>query len=124
MDSNARVYIIACGVLAKDIEGIAEKLPLTIGTHYLPAGLHERPDKLRRKLQAAIDRAALTGEWDRIVVGYGVCGRGTVDIRAQSHPPGDPPRARLHRVVSGRRRPLPGAVQEIPRDLLYFPWVV
>ena len=86
MDSNARVYIIACGVLAKDIEGIAKKLPLTIGTHYLPAGLHERPDKLRRKLQAAIDRAANTGEWDRIVVGYGVCGRGTVDIRAQAIP--------------------------------------
>ena len=86
MDSNARVYIIACGVLAKDIEGIAKKLPLTIGTHYLPAGLHERPDKLRRKLQAAIDRAANTGEWDRIVVGYGVCGRGTVDIRAHAIP--------------------------------------
>ena len=73
-------------MLAKDIEGIAKKLPLTIGTHYLPAGLHERPDKLRRKLQAAIDRAANTGEWDRIVVGYGVCGRGTVDIRAQAIP--------------------------------------
>jgi hypothetical protein len=86
MDSNPRVYIIACGVLAKDIEGIAEKLPLTIGTHYLPAGLHERPDKLRRKLQAAIDRAANAGEWDRIVVGYGVCGRGTVDVRAQDIP--------------------------------------
>ena len=86
MDSNARVYIIACGVLAKDIEAIAKKLPLTIGTHYLPAGLHERPNKLRRKLQAAIDRAANTGEWDRIVVGYGVCGRGTVDVRAQDIP--------------------------------------
>ena len=86
MDSNARVYIIACSVLAKDIEGIAKNLPLTIGTHYLPAGLHERPDKLRRKLQAAIDRAANTGEWDRIVVGYGVCGRGTVDVHAQAIP--------------------------------------
>jgi hypothetical protein len=68
-------------VLAKDIEGIAEKLPLTIGTHYLPAGLHE-PDKLRRKLQAAIDRAANRAS---TIGGHGVCGRGTVDVRAQ-HP--------------------------------------
>ncbi len=86
MDSKARVYIIACGVLAKDIEAIAKKLPLTIGTHYLAAGLHERPDQLRRNLQEAIDRAANTGEWGRIVVGYGVCGRGTVDVRAQHIP--------------------------------------
>ncbi|MBI5578133.1 MAG: DUF1638 domain-containing protein [Deltaproteobacteria bacterium] len=86
MKSIARVYIVACGVLARDIEGIAKKLPLTIGTHYLPAGLHERPNKLRRKLQAAIDRVSRTGEWDRLVIGYGVCGCGTVDIRARGIP--------------------------------------
>jgi len=83
---DARIYIVACGVLARDIAGIARELPLTIGTHYLPAGLHERPDRLRSELQAAIDRAAYSGEWDRIVVGYGVCGRGTVDIQARRIP--------------------------------------
>jgi hypothetical protein len=61
MGSNARLFIIACGVLAKEIERLAAAQPLTLGAHYLPAGLHERPDKLRRKLQAAIDRGDFRG---------------------------------------------------------------
>jgi N-methylhydantoinase A/oxoprolinase/acetone carboxylase beta subunit len=85
-DRQPRVFVIACGVLARDIEAVTAEWPCVIGTHYLPAGLHERPDKLRRKLQAAIDRVSPTGQWDRIAVGYGVCGRGTVDLRSRDVP--------------------------------------
>jgi N-methylhydantoinase A/oxoprolinase/acetone carboxylase beta subunit len=86
MSPEPRIYVIACGVLAADIEAVAAKIPAAIGTHYLPTGLHERPDQLRRELQAAIDRASNSGPWDRLVVGYGVCGRGTVGIQARGVP--------------------------------------
>ncbi len=81
-----KIFVIACSVLAKDIEQAAGQLKLTIGTQFLPGGLHERPDQLRTQLQLAIDSASASGDWDRIAVGYGVCGRGTVGIQARTIP--------------------------------------
>jgi len=73
-------------VLALDIKNAAEKLGLEIGVKFLEGGLHDRPDLLRKKLQAAIDELSAAGRCDRIVVGYGVCGRGTVGIQARNIP--------------------------------------
>jgi N-methylhydantoinase A/oxoprolinase/acetone carboxylase beta subunit len=72
--------------LALDIKSAAEKLGLDIGVKYLEGGLHDRPDLLRQKLQAAIDELSASGGCDHIVVGYGVCGRGTVGIQARDIP--------------------------------------
>ena len=83
---NKKPYVIACAVLALDIKSAAEKLGLDIGVKYLEGGLHDRPDLLRQKLQAAIDELSASGGCDRIVVGYGVCGRGTVGIQARDIP--------------------------------------
>jgi N-methylhydantoinase A/oxoprolinase/acetone carboxylase beta subunit len=83
---NKKPYIIACAVLALDIKSAAEKLGLDIGVKFLEGGLHDRPDLLRQKLQAAIDNLSASGGCDRIVVGYGVCGRGTVGIQARDIP--------------------------------------
>jgi N-methylhydantoinase A/oxoprolinase/acetone carboxylase beta subunit len=79
-------YIIACAVLALDIKAAAEKLGIDIGVRYLEGGLHERPRLLREKLQAAVDEISASGRCDRIVIGYGVCGRGTVGIQARDVP--------------------------------------
>jgi N-methylhydantoinase A/oxoprolinase/acetone carboxylase beta subunit len=83
---NKKPYVIACAVLALDIKNAAEKLGLEIGVKFLEGGLHDRPDLLRKKLQAAIDELSASGRCDRIVVGYGVCGRGTVGIQARDIP--------------------------------------
>jgi len=92
-----RIYVIACSVLAKDIEQTARDLQLTIGADYLPGGLHENPALLRRRLQAAVDRASQSGKWDRIAIGYGVCGRGTMGVQAREIPLGIP---RVHDCIS------------------------
>jgi len=85
--SNAsRVHVVACGVLAIDIKKVAERLGIEITTDFLEGGLHDRPGELRRRLQASIDRASSAGMYDKIVVGYGVCGRGTVGIHARNIP--------------------------------------
>jgi N-methylhydantoinase A/oxoprolinase/acetone carboxylase beta subunit len=79
-------HIIACAVLALDIKTVAEKMGLDPGVKYLEGGLHEQPLLLREKLQAAIDEISASGRCDRIVIGYGVCGRGTVGIQAREIP--------------------------------------
>jgi N-methylhydantoinase A/oxoprolinase/acetone carboxylase beta subunit len=83
---NKKPYVIACAVLALDIKKAAEKLGFEIDVKFLEGGLHDRPDLLRKKLQAAIDELSASGRCDRIVVGYGVCGRGTVGIQARDIP--------------------------------------
>ena len=79
-----RAYVVACAVLALDLKRIAGSLGMDLGTRFLPAGLHENPDLLRQKLQAAIDDISRKDDCERIIVGYGVCGRGTVGIRARN----------------------------------------
>ena len=78
--------MIACAVLALDIKYTAEKLGMDIGVKYLEGGLHERPNVLREKLQEAIDEIPVSGRYDRIVVGYGVCGRGSVGLQTREIP--------------------------------------
>jgi hypothetical protein len=78
--------VIACAVLALDIQSTAKKLGIDIGVKFLEGGLHDRPNALRAKLQAAIDKISASGRCDRIIAGYGVCGRGTVGIKTQDIP--------------------------------------
>ena len=83
---NKKPYIVACAVLALDVKRAAEKIGLDIGVKFLEGGLHDRPDLLRQKLQSAIDELSALGHCNRIVIGYGVCGRGTVGIQARNIP--------------------------------------
>ncbi|NUQ63539.1 MAG: DUF1638 domain-containing protein [Pirellulales bacterium] len=80
------IHVIACGVLAIDLEDIARRLGLRLTTDFLPGGLHDRPHELRRRLQEAIDQASAVFRGERIVVGYGVCGLGSVGIHARNVP--------------------------------------
>jgi|GEM_PF-21956 len=80
------VHLIGCGVLAPDIRSIAEELGLNLKMNFMPGGLHDKPQELRVRLQAAIDGAARDEDCYKIVVGYGICGRGTVGIIAPHLP--------------------------------------
>jgi len=83
---NQKPYIIACSVLAHDIKFTAQMLGMDIGVKFLEGGLHDRPNLLRKKLQEAIDIVSDSGKCNRIVIGYGVCGRGAVGVKARSVP--------------------------------------
>jgi len=86
MTNTETVFFIGCGVLGPDVKQIAEKFNLTLKQKFLPGGLHNHPDKLRCKLQNAIDKAAQDKTCGKIIVGYGLCGRGTVGIKAPHVP--------------------------------------
>ena len=81
-----KTYVIACAVLALDLKRIAGSLGMDLGTRFLQAGLHNNPDLLRQKLQEAIDDISRKEDCERIIIGYGVCGRGTVGIHARNIP--------------------------------------
>ncbi|KKL56779.1 hypothetical protein LCGC14_2241990 [marine sediment metagenome] len=53
-----------------------------IDTEFLYQGLHELPDRLNRSLKEAINSVE-TDKYDYILVNYGLCGNGTLDI---THP--------------------------------------
>ena len=80
------VHIIACGVLAVDLKEVVRRVAPSVQMHFLPGGLHKSPVKLRKRLQETIDSVSALDDVSRIVIGYGVCGRGSVGIRARAVP--------------------------------------
>jgi N-methylhydantoinase A/oxoprolinase/acetone carboxylase beta subunit len=81
------IAVIACGVLAADLKHLANKLEMNLTFHFLPGGLHSTPDRLRTELQKTIDSISSCDQTPtRIVIGYGVCGRGTVGLHARQIP--------------------------------------
>ena len=84
--SKKSICVIACGVLTIDVQNVAKRLGIEVDRRFLEAGLHEKPSDLRRQLQEAIDEASSSGTYDRIAVGYGLCGRGTLGIESRGVP--------------------------------------
>jgi hypothetical protein len=75
------IAIIYCAVLEDEIETFAKDLSHVIRLEKLPQGLHNEPDRLRSSLQAIVDDIEMnTPEVDSIVVGYGLCSRGTEGV--------------------------------------------
>src|SRR4030043_2019193 len=69
--------VIACATV---IEEMLPLLPPDVGHRTLDFGLHIEPEKLRHALQEAID--ASSSEADTIILGYGLCSKGVLGIRA------------------------------------------
>ncbi|MFN2436126.1 MAG: DUF1638 domain-containing protein [Desulfotignum sp.] len=79
-------HVIACAVLARDIKEAAREMGLKPVYKFLEAGLHENPHKLYTQVQEAIDQISDQGNADRIIIGYGVCGKGTVGLTSRNVP--------------------------------------
>jgi N-methylhydantoinase A/oxoprolinase/acetone carboxylase beta subunit len=79
-------HVIACAVLARDMKEVAKEQGLALEYKFLEAGLHENPHKLNQQVQEAIDHISNRGDADRIIIGYGVCGKGTVGLTARTVP--------------------------------------
>jgi hypothetical protein len=73
----AKKKIIACAAV---LEEMLPVLPPEVTYSALDMGLHSRPENLKRALQKAIDQSAL--EADVLILGYGLCSKGAVGLRA------------------------------------------
>lgn len=78
-----KIYVIACAVLAVDLKFHARKMGMDLEYKFLEAGLHNNPNVLQEKLQKAIDDISARKDACRIVIGYGVCGKGTIGVRSR-----------------------------------------
>jgi len=81
-----RIGIIACGVFEWNLRRAAARCGHECAFHFLPAGLHADPKRLREELVRAIDRMEAEFAPDAIVVGFGLCGRGVARVAARRAP--------------------------------------
>lgn len=80
-----KLKVVACGVLQPELDRLAAESAHEVEVELLEAGLHDRPDLLRKRLQEALDETAGHG-FDAVVIGYGLCGRGASGLLARDVP--------------------------------------
>jgi hypothetical protein len=78
-----RVAVLVCAVLELELTHFARGLRHVVHWETLEQGLHNDPSKLRAQLQAAIDRAEAQSDVEAIVLGYGLCSRGTEGVKTK-----------------------------------------
>jgi len=84
--SLMKLKFIGCGVFRPEMSALIDETENEIDLEFLPQGLHAAPDTLRRELQAAIDETSPGDGYHAIVVGFGLCSRGTSGIVARNLP--------------------------------------
>lgn len=80
-----KIKLIACEVFTRELSAATAESDHIFDSIYLPFGLHSTPNELRERLQTEIDAAEGQG-YDYIVLGYGLCSRGTAELTARSIP--------------------------------------
>lgn len=78
--ADAPILCIACGVFRSDLDDLLQNGSWNIDVEYLPGGLHSEPQKLRAELQKSLDAA--DAKYERIILLYGLCGKGIVSLRS------------------------------------------
>ena len=73
-----KIKVIACKTVGEEIE---KHLPRNFAYQVLAFGLHEQPQKLNQTLQDIIDQEKTA---DVILLGYGLCCKGTIGISSRS----------------------------------------
>lgn len=76
---SSRTLVMACATV---IEEMLPLIPEGMEHKVFDFGLHVNPAKLRTALQEAID--AISGQYDTILLGYGLCSQAIVGLRANS----------------------------------------
>jgi hypothetical protein len=78
----ARFLALTCEALARSIYHISAETKHTVSVRLFGQGLHNRPKNLRTILQEEIDQIP-SGEFDAILLVYGMCGTSTVGLTAR-----------------------------------------
>ncbi|MBT5875528.1 MAG: DUF1638 domain-containing protein [Candidatus Latescibacteria bacterium] len=80
-----KLYVIACEVFCREFRTFSASSPHLIDMAFQPFGLHDTPDQLRLETQQAIDKVP-PDTYDYILIGYGLCSRGTAELVAGKTP--------------------------------------
>ena len=72
-------------MLARPLYYLAATSPNIIDIQLVKRSLHDEPNRMRSKLQKKIDLMD-NYDYDAVLLGYGLCGNGTVGLQARSLP--------------------------------------
>ena len=78
-----KIAVLACDVLTDEVRHFCRDLPDVARIEVIEQGLHNTPDLLRERLQAAISATEEDPAIDAIVLVYGLCSRGIEGISAR-----------------------------------------
>lgn len=91
-----RLKVIACKVLFREISLLAAHNPNFVDITWMRQGYHQTPDLLRKTVQEQIDRIDAgddpctcnngMGEFDAILIGYGLCSNGIAGLSSRKYP--------------------------------------
>ena len=89
----SRIALISCMVMNRELSRLASESPNIVRTWWLRQGLHDTPQILHDELQRLIDEIEAENEklkkqhrFDQIVLGYGLCSNGVIDLKTRSLP--------------------------------------
>lgn len=74
------IAVVTCAVLEDEVRFYASRQPLVRRIEVLPQGLHNDPPELRKGLQEVVDQLDEDMEVSAVVLGYGLCSRGTEGV--------------------------------------------
>ncbi len=76
--SETRPLVIACGALVSELRAVlaAAGLERAVEVRYLPAALHNRPERLPREVDAVLAETDAVAKGRTVLLGYGDCGTG------------------------------------------------
>jgi len=80
-----RFALLACSVFEREIELYARGANHIAETRFFEMGLHDRPALLRATLQQHLDAVDARTDIEAVVLAYGLCGRGTAELRPLHH---------------------------------------
>ena len=83
--ASLRIALLYCSVFEDEIALHAADAEHIVAREKFDVGLHDRPDIMRVKLQAAVDEFDARDDISAVVLVYGLCGRGTAGLRAGRH---------------------------------------
>ena len=75
-----RHKFICCDVFTRMACEMTARSPHVIDLEFVPMLAHDHPNTLRQELQQRIDRAVSAKHYDKLILGYGLCGNTTVGL--------------------------------------------
>ena len=81
-----RLLLVACSVFERELEVLARSAKTDLQIHYIQIALHLQPGaRLRAALQEAVNTVP-EEDYDAVALGYGLCNRGLVGLKAHGLP--------------------------------------
>ena len=80
-----KIKLISCEALYREFCFVTAQSPHVFDVSFLSIGLHDTPAELRKTIQKEIDDSENKG-YEYIVLGYGLCSRGTAELQARTIP--------------------------------------